>query len=315
MKTLKLFLSAVCSVLLIGSIVASASNEKIPVENFTIFSYCPETGDEEYIECDTSFVADQINNGATHISTPSYFGESAITQGNIGNEVSPNAVIGFDFRYQIREPASAQNRSVCMIETHWNNTTGYATGCLIGPNKVLTAAHVVHNLKEGGKANEIRVYPGYDSSTNPTYGYYLVKTVNTTDAWKVYENPNDDWAVLILTDSQHRETTVGNTLGYWGMNYISSGSLNGVSVYVTGYPGDKPKGTMWCCGGAISTTTNQKIYYDCDTFEGESGAPVTNSSRQIVGIHSGAYMTNGVATENWGVRITAALMSTIKKFS
>lgn len=62
MKTLKLFLSAVCSVLLIGSIVASASNEKIPVENFTIFSYCPETGDEEYIECDTSFVAYQINN-------------------------------------------------------------------------------------------------------------------------------------------------------------------------------------------------------------------------------------------------------------
>lgn len=46
LKSLSLMLGAV---LLIGSTTASAENEMLPVEGYTLYSYCTETGEEKYI--------------------------------------------------------------------------------------------------------------------------------------------------------------------------------------------------------------------------------------------------------------------------
>lgn len=288
---------------------------KVETEEFTIYSYCPDTGVEEFIECDTSFVADQINNGATHVTTPSYLGEEMAEQGSLGEEVSPNIIIGGDTRYKITDTTKAPYRSICLVETVWKDgSISHGTGCLIGPDIVLTSAHMVYNPSYGGNVKFVNVYPGLNGG-NLVYGQLVAKSIYITDEWRTSRPIKDDWALMKLQDLNGNPTTVGNVTGYLGLDYISTESLNGISVYVTGYPGDKAVGTsytMWRAGGAITTTTSTTLYYDCDVVAGFSGAPVTNSSHKIVGIHKGeGYNSSVGSTQNLGVRVTSTLMSTI----
>lgn len=123
----------------------------VETEEFTIYSYCPDTEEEDYIECDTSFVADQINNGATHITTPSYLGDEVAQQGNLEEEISPNIIIGGDTRYKINDTTQAPFRSICLVETRWKDgSTSRGTDCLIGSDIVLTSAHLAYDPSNGG---------------------------------------------------------------------------------------------------------------------------------------------------------------------
>lgn len=86
MKKLKLLSLAVCTALLAGSTTTSASSEDIRSEKFTFLSYDFETKETKYIECDTSFVKDDI-----------------IDSNQDSDKTSPNAIIGGDsfFKFQI----------------------------------------------------------------------------------------------------------------------------------------------------------------------------------------------------------------------
>jgi glutamyl endopeptidase len=87
------------------------------------------------------------------------------------------------------------------------------------------------------------------------------------------------------------------------------GTYNGNGTYnVTGYPGDKPTGSMW---GMFGTTTSDSddIFYTLDTAGGQSGSGVLDTNRIVRGIH-----TNGVypgSPTNQGTRITSTVFNTI----
>ncbi|MDE7360641.1 MAG: trypsin-like peptidase domain-containing protein [Oscillospiraceae bacterium] len=317
MKKLKLLSLALCATLLIGSTTASASNEKLPAEGFTLYSYCPETGEEKYIECDTSYVDDLINSGATVISTPSSLGETNITGEYLDHGTSPNYVIPGDTRYKITNTTKKPYSSICLLEIFWTNGEhGFGTGCLVGPDLVLTAAHNTFKRARGGKTTRINIFPGYNGDLNvpynKVYGEYMAKDIYSPPSWYSYEKTVDDWAIIKIGDPSGNPTTIGNTTGYLGFDYISEGGLTGVAAFVTGYPGDKKTSdigrTMWRGGGYITRSPQDPvdkkyylIYYDCDTDQGNSGSPVTNSSDRIIGIH---VEESRETEENVGVRVT-----------
>lgn len=286
---------------------ASIGNH-VETDEFTIYSYCPETGEERYIDCDTSFVANQINDGATIISTPSYLGDVITEQVGLGNEVSPNIIIGSDSRYQITNTTISPYRMICLVETCWKDgTVTYGTGCLVGSDILLTSAQNGYNSTYGGQAKFINVYPGLNGG-NLVYGQVCAKSVYVTSAWKTLPEVSENWSLIKLQTLNGGVTTVGDTTGYFGLDFYVSDSIKGRSVSVIGYPSDKRNGTnftMWRGNGTVTRVDNYFLDYDCDTVD-ESGAPVLNSSNRIVAVHARA-----LNNTNYGVKISSTLLSTM----
>ena len=78
--------------------------------------------------------------------------------------------------------------------------------------------------------------------------------------------------------------------------------LAGAVANVTGYPGDKPSGTLWYDTKQVAAVSPTKVHYDIDTAGGQSGAVVyviRDGARVGVAVH--AY---GGATTNSGTRIS-----------
>ena len=65
---------------------------------------------------------------------------------------------------------------------------------------------------------------------------------------------------------------------------------------ISGYPGDKPAGTQWCDQHKIASVNSRKIYYDIDSFGGQSGSALCreiNGNLFAIGVHAyGGAITN-----------------------
>ena len=99
--------------------------------------------------------------------------------------------------------------------------------------------------------------------------------------------------------------TAGNTTGWLGFGAHSDATLLASTANTSGYPGDKPAGTQWYHARRVTSVGARKVYYDADTFGGQSGSGVyriVNGARYAVAVH--AY---GGATSNSGTRITSTV--------
>jgi glutamyl endopeptidase len=116
------------------------------------------------------------------------------------------------------------------------------------------------------------------------------------------EDSNYDWGMIRFS------TNVGTTTGYFGALTTNS-SQTGTQVTLRGYPGDKSLGQLWTMSGAIvgNNFSSSKLNYQMDTYGGQSGSPVYNSSFQAVAIH-----TNSTSfLYNQGERIDRSLFDII----
>ncbi len=212
-------------------------------------------------------------------------------------------VHGADNRVQVTATAVYPWRAICSLAiTARDGSQWIGTGWFISARTVITAGHCVYIKNSGvpgrdGWVRSITVMPGRNGATKP-HGSVVSTVFRSVTGWTNDGNENFDYAAILLP------TPLGTTTGWFGYANLPDADIVASVLNVSGYPGDKPAGTMWVDAHRTASVNPQKVYYDIDTLGGQSGAAVfrilPNGQRQAVAIH--AY---GGATTNSGTRINA----------
>jgi len=183
---------------------------------------------------------------------------------------NPESVIGTDGRVKVTATTSYPSRAIAYLLVTWkNNAKGSCTGWFIGKNTVATAGHCVFNRTAGsgfGWAKSIVVYPGRNGASLP-YGSTTAKGLYSVTGWTTSGSTSYDYGAIKTTVAK------GNTVGWFGFSWQSSNSFPGTFT-VRGYPGDKPSATMWTMNGGITGVNTYRLWYQIDTFGGQSGSPL-----------------------------------------
>ncbi len=209
-------------------------------------------------------------------------------------------VHGPDDRVQVTNTSVYPWRAhASLLITAADNSTWIGTGWFIGPHTLMTAGHVVFIKNSGvagrdGWVKKIQVMPGRNGSSLP-YGSITATSFRSVTGWTNNGDENFDYGAIVLP------TELGNTVGWFGFGVYSDADLMVAVGNISGYPGDKPSGTQWYDARRIAAVNSRKVFYDIDTFGGQSGSAVyriVNNARYGVAIH--AY---GGAVTNSGTRI------------
>ena len=121
--------------------------------------------------------------------------------------------------------------------------------------------------------------------------------------WANDGNHEHDYGAIILPSD------LGSRTGWLGFAAYTDATLLASTANISGYPGDKPAGTQWYHARRVTSVGARKVYYDVDTFGGQSGSAVyriVNGQRYAVAVH--AY---GGATSNSGTRITTPVFNNL----
>ena len=205
-------------------------------------------------------------------------------------------VIGTDERVEITATDQYPWRCICSLRIKAADGRNFiGTGWLISPRVLLTAGHCVYMHDAGGWADEIEVIPGRHGSTEP-FGSAICTQMSTTHGWVNDQETNSDYGVIMLPEDKR----FGDDLGWIGYANRATSDLEDKIVNLSGYPGDKPAGTQWFDNKQLISVTNEKLFYEIDTFGGQSGAPVwqfmPDGTRYGVGIHTSGHLSGNSAT-------------------
>jgi V8-like Glu-specific endopeptidase len=234
----------------------------------------------------------------------------------------PESIFGIiDDRVLINAPEKYPWRMICSLEIIGNSGSGgIGTGWFIGPKTLVTAGHCVYHPSLGGWAREITVYPGRYDLDDRVFPYpkdasftkpVVSQNFEAVSRWINTLNPDFDYAVI------HLDQPVGDETGWFSVAVKDDITLQGSLVNVSGYPGDKDFGKrQYFAASKIGLVTPTRIFYEADTYAGQSGAPtwiLTDSGEhQVIGIHS--YGVGGGFTLNSATRITAEIFNTINQW-
>jgi V8-like Glu-specific endopeptidase len=214
-------------------------------------------------------------------------------------------IIGTDDRTQVGNTNEYPWRAIAsLLITAANGSQWIGTGWFVGPRILMTAGHVVYMADQGGWCSQITVIPGRNGADEP-FGRVTTSQFKSVSGWSTDGNSDFDYGAIILPADQR----LGDTVGWFGWQARSDDDLNGQTVNISGYPGDKPVGTQWFHSNSIKSIASNTFKYDVDTAGGQSGAPVwmfVGTDRTAVGIH-----TNGDLTGNSATRVTNDVAASI----
>jgi glutamyl endopeptidase len=149
----------------------------------------------------------------------------------------------------------------------------------------------------------IQVMPGRDGRDMP-FGAATSTSFRTIRGWAENGDPNFDYGVIILPTAD-----LGTQVGHLGFAAVPDAQLQGSVVNISGYPGDKEgaeEGTQWFHARQVARVNSRKVFYDIDTFGGQSGSAVyrvvDGNQFQAVAVH--AYGVGADLPLNSGTRIT-----------
>ena len=202
-----------------------------------------------------------------------------------------------------------------LIMTFSNGNQYVGSGTMVGPSHVLTAGHNLYSHNRGeGWATKVTFIPAQNGEIAPwgkSEGVALLSVrgwVNNTDPR--LSMPYDMGMVIL-------DKEIGKSTGWLGLLCGSDKLLEPLIVNVTGYPGDKGEPhqwstQMWTMGHRVKRLDKDKLYYDIDTFQGQSGSGLWaqyNDGYYAVGIH--AYGEGIDGQGNSATRITEAKIKRI----
>lgn len=202
----------------------------------------------------------------------------------------PRMIIGEDEMYEVPDYLMTflPYSTIGVVSVYYEDgSVGKGTGFLIGPNDVVTAAHVI--AQDDVSFFTFR-FPNDITKT------YTCNVMSIPQEYYDTQASEYDWAVFEIDEE------VGYTRGYCGWSTdISVGN----TVRVIGYPDDRPNG-LWQAGKQVKQLNTHLMSYDVDTQAGQSGSPVILAGTEgtCVGVHIGHN-----STLNRGCRVTERMAS------
>ena len=192
-----------------------------------------------------------------------------------------------DDRVRILDTELAPWRMICALRMRGSSGAGaIGTGWFVGPKTIVTAGHCVYSTHFfGGWASTIEVGPGRNGTEFP-YGTLKSSRFSSVDRWVEQEDPDFDIGCIHLSEA------LGEKVGWFAVGALPPAELEGFQVNVSGYPSDRAMGTeQYHHKNRVLRVTERRVFYDVDTFGGQSGAPVwiheaEDAPPLAIGIHA-----------------------------
>ena len=237
-----------------------------------------------------------------------------------GIRVGRETVLGTDDRIRISDTDKFPWRMIAALQLHPRppSTSSFiGTGWFIGPRTLLTAGHCVFSKSDfDGWIGSIDVSPGRNGAKFP-YGTRTATRFSALDVWQSSADADFDIGCI------HLDEPLGDQVGYFKIVSMSDSDLGNALVNISGYPGDRGNGEeQYFHANRVLRASARRIYYDVDTYGGQSGSPVWYQSGPdeppaAIAVH--AYGVGGTAsnlgiTANSGPRLIPKVVATIKEW-
>jgi glutamyl endopeptidase len=179
------------------------------------------------------------------------------------------------------------------------------TGWFMTPTTVVTAAHVTDITKAWSSVVapvswHIEILPGLAAGQKP-FGTFWASAVTRHPAWTGVHTTNHDIAVLKTSAASSGLPFPQESCLRPAADVISAASMPAVTV--AGYPHIvNSGGTPVTASGPVRVVEGGLCFYDIDTEDGESGAPVLTPigghSTPVAAIHSGGQGNGATSLSN-----------------
>jgi len=210
------------------------------------------------------------------------------------------AIIGTDDRVKVAKSLLSNNpwRQICALRIRSQlNNLYVGTAWFIGPKTLATAGHCVFLQDDGGWAQSIDVIPAKFGTSAP-FGKITSTRFSAVDGWTKQKSRDFDYGVIHLDSN-----AVGLQIGNFAVSTFMDAELNDVVLKVSGYPADREQANFqYFHERPIKSVSNTRLFYDIDTFGGQSGSPIWEDTQENGVVAIGIHTTGGI-TSNSGTRI------------
>jgi len=240
-----------------------------------------------------------------------------------GTEEPPTSaadIIGVDDRQQIQNTLTLDLRMLVRLKVHLPGLPPRrATGFMISPSTVLTAAHALCSRLVSG--NVVHATQAFAAAASAGPNQYPFEDLGCTEfavaqQFLGNQNPLFDYGVVQLPEP------LGDKIGFFGLRLFKDSHLQNRSFILAGFPDaelprtERPKlivdDTMWGMMGPV-TGAPQFLTYVLDATTGQSGSPIYSKFQEngktvflAAGLHQG-----GNFQQNHAVRFRPDILQEI----